>query len=70
MNKYTLFAETQINDCYYKKLREQEEKYIEAKRKCKLGGGYVLEINSRDKNDLVKAMFNGCLFMAWGRTNP
>lgn len=26
MNKYTLFAETQINDCYYKKLREQEEK--------------------------------------------
>lgn len=31
MNKYTLFAETQINDCYYKKLREQEEKYIEAK---------------------------------------
>lgn len=59
MNKYTLFAETQINDCYYKKLREQEEKYIEAKKKCKLEGGCALEINSKDENDLVKTMFNG-----------
>lgn len=28
-------------------------------RKCKLKGGYVLEINSKDENDLVKDMFKG-----------
>lgn len=28
-------------------------------RKCKLEGGYVLEINSKDENDLVKDMFKG-----------
>lgn len=46
--------EKQIKDCYYKKIRNQEAKYSEAKRKCKLEGGYVLEINSKDENDLVK----------------
>lgn len=57
--KYLLFAGKQIKYCYYKKLRKQESKYSEAKRKCKLEGGYVLEINSKDENELVKTMLNG-----------
>lgn len=31
MKIYTLFAEKQIKDCYYKKIRNQEAKYSEAK---------------------------------------
>ncbi|XP_052681724.1 hepatic lectin-like [Crassostrea angulata] len=48
--------EKQIKECYYQRLKKQES-LKEAKRKCKLKGGYVLEINSEDENNLVKDMF-------------